>query len=168
VSECDREASTVRRPWPTRGCRAIGRKEKLRFIAIFFEKGPAARCYGRTAALRLIVRPCDEDEEKDQFFFSFFRVTEQLWNEIDRGKPKYSGGKTCSSTILSTTNPTWTDLGSNPDLRGERPATNRLSHGKALLRVTLMCSMHVTSCYLFVYHMKIQINLNYDHEQIGK
>jgi hypothetical protein len=25
VSECDREASTVGRPWPRRGCRAIGR-----------------------------------------------------------------------------------------------------------------------------------------------
>jgi hypothetical protein len=24
VSECDREASTMRRPWPTRGCCAIG------------------------------------------------------------------------------------------------------------------------------------------------
>jgi hypothetical protein len=26
VSECDREASTVRRPWPTRGCCDIGEK----------------------------------------------------------------------------------------------------------------------------------------------
>jgi hypothetical protein len=24
---CDREASTMRRPWPTRGCRAIGKKK---------------------------------------------------------------------------------------------------------------------------------------------
>jgi hypothetical protein len=43
-------------------------------------------------------------------------------------KPKYSG-KTCPSSTLSTTNPTWTDPGSNPRLRGDRPATNRLSHG---------------------------------------
>jgi hypothetical protein len=58
---------------------------------------------------------------------------EHQWNEIDRGKPKYSGGggEICPSTILSTTNPTWTDPGSNPGLRGERPATNRLSHGTA-------------------------------------
>jgi hypothetical protein len=28
-------------------------------------------------------------------------------------------------------NLTWTDLGSNPDLRGEIPASNRLSHGTA-------------------------------------
>jgi hypothetical protein len=26
VSECDREASIIRRPWPTRGCRAIKKK----------------------------------------------------------------------------------------------------------------------------------------------
>jgi hypothetical protein len=65
---------------------------------------------------------------------------EHRWNEIDIGKPKYSGGggeaevlggKTCLSATLSTTNPTWTDPGSNPGLRGERPATNRLSHDTA-------------------------------------
>jgi hypothetical protein len=32
-------------------------------------EGPRSRCYGRTAALRFNVQPCDEDEEKyDQFF----------------------------------------------------------------------------------------------------
>jgi hypothetical protein len=40
--------------------------------------------------------------------------------------------KTCPSATLSTTNPTWTDPGSNPGLRGGRPAANRLSHGSAL------------------------------------
>ena len=25
-------------------------------------EGPRSRCYGRTAALRLIVQPCDEDD----------------------------------------------------------------------------------------------------------
>jgi hypothetical protein len=38
-------------------------------------------------------------------------------------------GKTCPSATLSTTNPTWTDPGSNPGLRGGRSAANRLSHG---------------------------------------
>jgi hypothetical protein len=37
--------------------------------------------------------------------------------------------KTCPSATLSTTNPTWIDLGANPGLRGDRPATNDLSHG---------------------------------------
>jgi hypothetical protein len=38
---------------------------------------------------------------------------EHRWNEIDRGKPKNSEGKTCHSATLSTINPTWTDPGSN-------------------------------------------------------
>jgi hypothetical protein len=40
-------------------------------------------------------------------------------------------GENLPSAILSTTNPMWIDPGANPDLRGERPATNRLSHGTA-------------------------------------
>jgi hypothetical protein len=35
-------------------------------------------------------------------------------------------GENLPSATLSTTNPTWIDL------HGERPATNRLSHGMAL------------------------------------
>jgi hypothetical protein len=49
-------------------------------------EGSRSRCYGRTAALRLIVQPCDQDDS----FFSYFRVMEHRWNETDRGKPKYS------------------------------------------------------------------------------
>jgi hypothetical protein len=40
-------------------------------------------------------------------------------------------GKNLPSATLSTTNPTWIDPGANPGLRGERPASNRLSHGTA-------------------------------------
>jgi hypothetical protein len=29
---------------------------------VFFFEGPRNRCYGRTAALKLIVQPCDEDD----------------------------------------------------------------------------------------------------------
>jgi hypothetical protein len=32
-------------------------------------EGPRSRCYGRTAALRFLVQPCDEDE---QFFLPSF------------------------------------------------------------------------------------------------
>jgi hypothetical protein len=45
-------------------------------------------------------------------------------NRSTRRKPR-------PSATLFTTNPTWTYPGSNPGLRGERPATNRLSHGTA-------------------------------------
>jgi hypothetical protein len=45
------------------------------------------------------------------------------------GENRSTCGKTCPGAILSTTNPTWTDPGSNPGLRDGRSATNRLSHG---------------------------------------
>jgi hypothetical protein len=42
------------------------------YLPFFCGEGPRSRSYGRTAALRLIVEPCDEDEEKDdQFFLNF-------------------------------------------------------------------------------------------------
>jgi hypothetical protein len=53
-----------------------------------------------------------------------------LWNGNWQGKSKYSE-KTCPSATLSTTNPTWPDLGLNPGRRGGKPATNRLSYGTA-------------------------------------
>jgi hypothetical protein len=48
------------------------------------------------------------------------------------GENRSTRRETCLSATFSTTNPTWTDPGSNPGLRGERPATNRLSHGTAI------------------------------------
>jgi hypothetical protein len=58
------------------------------------------------------------------------------------GEKRSTRGKTCPSAILSTINPTWTGPGSNPGLRGGRPATNRLSHGTAhLLYLTVFISL---------------------------
>jgi hypothetical protein len=54
-------------------------------------------------------------------------------NENWQGKQKYSE-KTCPSATLSTINPTWLDLGSNPGRR-RKPATNRLSYGTAELNL---------------------------------
>jgi hypothetical protein len=59
-------------------------------------------------------------------------VWSSRWNENWEGKPKYSE-KTCPSVTLSTTNPTWPNLGSKPGRRGGKPATNRLSYGKLLV-----------------------------------
>jgi hypothetical protein len=43
-----------------------------KLIFLFGGEGPHSRRYGRTAALTLIVQPCDEDGEKyDPFFFYF-------------------------------------------------------------------------------------------------
>jgi hypothetical protein len=64
-------------------------------------------------------------------------------------KTEVLGGKPRPSATLSTTNPTWTDPGSNPGLPGGRPAANRLSHGTAPvsrhsvgLTVTVSCVNH--------------------------
>jgi hypothetical protein len=54
------------------------------------------------------------------------------------GKTEVPGGKICPSATLFTTNPTWTDSGSKPGLCGEKPATNRLSHGTALIPLLLL------------------------------
>jgi hypothetical protein len=113
--ERDRYLSNIRMSGLQNACGHCGYEKNTFFCG----KGPRSIFYGRNAALRLIVQPCDED---DSFFFIFL-VMEHRWSEIDRGKPKYSGKN------LSTTNPTSTDPGSNPNLRGKRPATSRLSHG---------------------------------------
>ena len=45
--------------------------------------------------------------------------------------------KTCPSVTLSTTNLTWSDTGSKPGLRGDGPATNRLSRGTEKMKINL-------------------------------
>jgi hypothetical protein len=53
------------------------------------------------------------------------------WNDTDRGQQKNSD-KNPSQCHFFTTNPTWTDWGTNPGLRRKRPAANSLSQGIAL------------------------------------
>jgi hypothetical protein len=50
------------------------------------------------------------------------------------GEPKYSE-KTCPNATLYITNPTLPFLGSNPGRRCEKPATNRLCYGNAIVLV---------------------------------
>jgi hypothetical protein len=59
-------------------------------------------------------------------------IVEQLVNEDWQGKPKHSE-KTCPGATLSTTNPTWPDMGSNPGRRCGKPAANRLSYVTAFV-----------------------------------
>jgi hypothetical protein len=47
---------------------------------------------------------------------------EQQWNDIDK-KNWRTRRKTCPSATLSTVNPTWTDLGTNPGLCSEQALT---------------------------------------------
>ena len=53
---------------------------------------------------------------------------EHCWKDNDR---ENLGEKPVLSATFSTTNPTCADLGSNSELRGQEPATNRLSHDTA-------------------------------------
>jgi hypothetical protein len=64
------------------------------------------------------------------------------------GENRSTRGKTCPSATLFTTNLTWTDPGSDPDLRGGRPATNRLSHGT----VPQSC-LHHNAFSRYVFHL---------------
>ena len=96
-----------------------------------FIEGPRSRCYRRTAALRLIVQPCDEDDE----VFSAFPFEWSTGGMKLAGENRSTRGRICPSATLSTKNPTWTDPGPRPGLRGERPATNRLTHGTTSCKV---------------------------------
>jgi hypothetical protein len=52
---------------------------------------------------------------------------EPWWNDIDE-KTEELKRKTCPSATRSTTNPTWTEPGTNPGVHSERQVTNHLSH----------------------------------------
>ena len=47
---------------------------------------------------------------------------------IRKGESRNAWRKTCFSTVLSTKNPTRTDLGSKPALHSERSPTNHRNH----------------------------------------
>jgi hypothetical protein len=65
------------------------------------------------------------------------------------GEDRNALAETCARATLSTTNPTCTDLGSNPGFRGGRPAANRLSHGTALDHKLHQkeCCLRIFLCY---------------------
>jgi hypothetical protein len=56
----------------------------------------------------------------------------------------------------------WTDPGSNPGLRGERPATNRLSHGTAADLLTALQPLIEFLCIFFsIFILTQQIRITY-------
>jgi hypothetical protein len=93
----------------------------------YMVKGPAADATDAPQPSGFLCNPL---MKMRIFFYQVLQLMEHQWNEIDR-ENRQLGEKTCPSATLSTTNPTWTDPGSNPGFRSERPATNRLSHGTA-------------------------------------
>jgi len=79
---------------------------------------------------------------------------ESWWNDTDRGKLKYWEKKTCHSANLSSTNPTWTDLGSHGGFRRDTPATDRPSHGTATLKTKIKLYTNIQ----FVPHSKHSVS----------
>jgi hypothetical protein len=93
-----------------------------------------------------------------------YEYREQWWNYTDRGKPKTSE-KNLSQCHLSTTNPTWSDLGANPSLHNEKPATNHLSHGPSShlnLSLKVMTALESWSVKLSCHINKIKLQ-NYQN-----
>lgn len=80
------------------------------FAHIFYNEVKLYLC-GTVAASGSTVHPSDDP----------WVNIEQWWSDTNRGKRK-TGRKTRSSDILSTTNPTWTVLETNPSFCGDRPA----------------------------------------------
>jgi hypothetical protein len=71
-------------------------------------------------------------------------------NEKWQGKLKYLE-KTCPSIPLSTTNPTWPDLGSTLGHHGGKLATNYLSYGMTLH--ILITRANITVLVFFCSHV---------------
>jgi hypothetical protein len=65
--------------------------------------------------------------------------------------------KPAPSATMSTTNPTWLDVGSNPGRRGGKPATSRLSYDSASLLRNWDSSPYVSSLQTFVQQVKTAV-----------
>jgi hypothetical protein len=88
---------------------------------------------------------------------------EHRWNETDRGKPKYPGKNLSQCHFVHQKS--HTDCpGIEPDFRGERSATNRLSHGKAICGLKIH-SKNDISLLLFLtstYNFSVRIFVIFD------
>jgi hypothetical protein len=67
---------------------------------------------------------------------------EHWWNDNERGKPKYSEKKTFPNTTLSTTNPTWSGLGSNLGLH-PMSAHNHMNHDMTTFGVAKLITLKI-------------------------
>jgi hypothetical protein len=68
--------------------------------------------------------------------------------------------ETYPSATSSTTNPTWNDPAANQGLRGERPATNLLSHGMTCF-VRLSRYIVLTAGYVqFTFRLTFNYNID--------
>jgi hypothetical protein len=109
----------------------------LFFFLFFFDEGPSHHSLKAFCATPMkMIR-------MSSFFYQFLQLMEQQWNKIDRGKPVPV--PLCPPQISHGL-----DLGSNPGLRGERPVTNRLSHGTAYDH-SCTALLGISFCFIFWY-----------------
>jgi hypothetical protein len=77
------------------------------------------------------------------------------------GENRRTRRKTCPSVTLFTTNPTWIDPGAKPDLRGERPATNRLN-------LSHKCTFNQCVLFYWTCNCVVVCNLNTNYSPTSK
>jgi hypothetical protein len=70
-------------------------------------------------------------------------------------------GKTCPSASSPTTKPKWAEPGSNPTLRVESSATNRLSYGtapasKVTKQCPYFCQVFTLRTYVYTFYKYIE------------
>ena len=71
-------------------------------------------------------------------------IMEHLCNDTDKGEKKVLRKQPLPMSLL---HPIWTDLGSNPDLRYESPAIERLSHFTVFIHVGNTSRMYSCSSH---------------------
>jgi hypothetical protein len=74
------------------------------------------------------------------------------------GENRRTARKTCPSSTLSTTNPTWINPGANPGLRDERPVTTRLSYATAITFNDFEC---YARSVMYRFRMILSVNRDY-------
>jgi hypothetical protein len=89
--------------------------------------------------------------------FLFLNFHSPWWNDIDRGKPK-DLVKNLSKSHFVHHKSHWTDLSKNPGHHGERPVTNRLSHGMAIFY--LKFRWEILSFLFYKVHTLLTFNLS--------
>jgi hypothetical protein len=97
----------------------------LRFF--LFIEGPRSRFYGGNAGLKAYCTTLWGKWWRWRDLFCFFILMEWNW----QGKTEVLEEKLVPVPLCPTQIPHGLTPGSKPGLRGERPATNRMSHGTA-------------------------------------